>query len=73
MLRTQIVVPISSAYRQLTPALLQRMFSMRGVEAQQLLLAMVDSNGVVTRRWVLRQGAADGGGMHACCSAVAAL
>ncbi|PRW45540.1 hypothetical protein C2E21_5954 [Chlorella sorokiniana] len=48
-LRTQVVVPVSSAYGQLTPALLQRLFSVRGVQAQQLLLALVDSNGVVTR------------------------
>ena len=50
--RTQIVVPVSSSYAQLTPQLLQQLFSIRGVQAQQLLLALVDSNGVVTRRWV---------------------
>ena len=49
--RTQIVVPVSSSHPQLTPELLQRLFSVRGVQAQQLLLALVDSNGVVTRRW----------------------
>ncbi|KAL4439470.1 hypothetical protein ABPG77_008799 [Micractinium sp. CCAP 211/92] len=48
-LRTQIVVPVSSAYHELTPELLQLLFSVRGVQAQQLLLALVDSNGVVTR------------------------
>ena len=51
--RTQIVVPVSSSHPHLTPQLLQRLFSVRGVQAQQLLLALVDSNGVVTRRWVL--------------------
>lgn len=50
VLRTQIVVPVSSACRTLSPRLLQRFFDVRGVQAQQLLLAMVDSNGVVTRR-----------------------
>ena len=95
--RTQIVVPVSSGYTQLTPALLHRLFVIRGVQvrvrrvcarvcgwsamlpawpppptaplalrsaspplhpphpsaprtqAQQLLLALVDANGVVTR------------------------
>lgn len=50
VLRTQIVVPVSSACHALTPCLLQRFFDVRGVQAQQLLLALVDSNGVVTRR-----------------------
>lgn len=44
-------MPLSSAFHELTPELLQRLFSVRGVQAQQLLLALVDSNGVVTRRW----------------------
>lgn len=48
-MRTQIIVPISSACLELTPRLLHRMFSVRGVSAQQLLLALVDANGVVTR------------------------
>ena len=49
--RTQILVPVSSACDHLTPELLQRLFniSLRGVAAQQLLLALVDSHGVVTR------------------------
>ena len=47
--RTQIVVPLSSACDHLTPELLQRLFSIKGVQAQQLILALVDSNGVVSR------------------------
>lgn len=47
--RTQIVVPVSSACDHLTPELLQRLFSIRGVKAQQLILALVDSHGVVSR------------------------
>lgn len=47
--RTQILVPVSSGYPAITPELLQRLFSIRGVKAQQLLLALVDSHGVVTR------------------------
>ncbi len=48
-MRTQIVVPVSSACDHLTPQLLQRLFSVKGVQAQQLVLALVDSNGVVSR------------------------
>lgn len=47
--RTQILVPISSDCSSLTPRLLARLFSIRGVSAQQLLLALVDGNGVVSR------------------------
>lgn len=47
--RTQIIVPVSSSSKHLTPALLQSFFSIRGVTAQQLLLALVDGNGVVSR------------------------
>ena len=47
--RTQILVPVSSACTCLTPALLRSFFSIRGVSAQQLLLALVDPNGVVSR------------------------
>ncbi|GAB4821387.1 hypothetical protein N2152v2_008433 [Parachlorella kessleri] len=47
--RTQIVVPLSSACDHLTPELLQRLFSIKGVQAQQLILALVDSSGVVSR------------------------
>ena len=47
--RTQILVPVSSGYAGITPELLQRLFCIRGVAAQQLLLALVDSHGVVTR------------------------
>lgn len=76
-LRTQVVVPVSSAYGQLTPELLQRLFSVRGVQAQQLLLALVDSNGVVTRRWAVGPNAALGWcdcwgcSRHALCTAEA--
>jgi hypothetical protein len=49
-LRTQLVVPLSSACGELTPLLLHRLFAIRGVQAQQLLLALVDSHGVVTRQ-----------------------
>lgn len=52
-IRTQILVPVSSGYGGITPELLQRLFCIRGVKAQQLLLALVDSNGVVTRRWAV--------------------
>ncbi|KFM27218.1 hypothetical protein F751_4488 [Auxenochlorella protothecoides] len=45
----QIIVPVGSACTSLTPALLQRFFSIRGVAAQQLLLALVDGNGMVSR------------------------
>jgi len=45
----QIIVPVTSASSELTPRLLQRMFSVREVQAEQLLFALVDSNGVVTR------------------------
>ena len=62
-LRTQILVPVSSACRQLTPRLLQRLFAVRGVQAQQLLLALVDSNGVVTRRCALAAGWQQGRGI----------
>ena len=48
-IRTQLVVPISSGYAQLTPELLQRFFLVRGVQVQQMILGLVDSNGVVTR------------------------
>uniref|UniRef100_A0A1D2ACN0 Uncharacterized protein n=1 Tax=Auxenochlorella protothecoides TaxID=3075 RepID=A0A1D2ACN0_AUXPR len=47
--RSQIIVPVGSACTSLTPALLQRFFSIRGVAAQQLLLALVDGNGMVSR------------------------
>lgn len=47
--RTQIVIPVSSSTKQLTPRLLQRFFGIRGVAAQQLILALVDSNGVPTQ------------------------
>ena len=65
-LRTQVVVPVSSAYGQLTPELLQRLFSVRGVQAQQLLLALVDSNGVVTRRWAAGDAASGRCGCWGC-------
>lgn len=48
-IRTQLVVPISSAYTDLTPELLQRLFLVRGVQVQQMILGLVDSNGVVTK------------------------
>lgn len=48
-LRTQVVVPVSSGHGGLTPRLLQRLFDIRGVAVQQLLLALVDGHGVVTR------------------------
>lgn len=48
-IRTQLLVPVSSASAKLTPALLQRFFRVRGVQVQQLILGLVDSNGVVTR------------------------
>lgn len=47
--RTQIVVPVSSASGRLTPRALSRMFCVRGVDAQQMLLALVDGHGVVSR------------------------
>jgi hypothetical protein len=49
VIRTQILVPISSACARITPRLLQRLFSIRGIQAQALLLGLVDSHGVVTR------------------------
>lgn len=48
-IRTQILVPVNSGYSSITPELLQRLFCVRGVKAQQLLLALVDAHGVVTR------------------------
>jgi hypothetical protein len=48
-IRTQLLVPVSSAYAELTPELLQRFFLVRGVQVQQMILGLVDSNGVVTR------------------------
>ena len=48
-IRTQLVVPVSSSYKELTPELLQRFFLVRGVQVQQMILGLVDSNGVVTR------------------------
>lgn len=48
-IRIQIIVPLSSASKQLTPLLLQRLFSIRGIHAQQLLLGLVDGNGMVSR------------------------
>jgi len=47
--RTQVVVPISSCCGQITPALFQRLFSLRGVQAQAMVLGLVDSHGVVSR------------------------
>lgn len=48
-IRTQLLVPVSSACAELTPELLQRFFLVRGVQVQQMILGLVDSNGVVTR------------------------
>ncbi len=48
-IRTQLLVPVSSSYAKLTPELLQRFFLVRGVQVQQMILGLVDSNGVVTR------------------------
>lgn len=47
--RTQLIVPVSSSYSELTPLTLQRFFSVQGEEVQQVLLGLVDSNGVVSR------------------------
>lgn len=47
--QTQVIVPVSSACTSLTPRLLSRTFSISGETAQQLLLALVDSHGAVTR------------------------
>ena len=47
--RAQLVIPVSSAHAGLTPELLRRFFAVRGVQVQQLILGLVDSNGVVTR------------------------
>lgn len=47
--RAQILVPVASSCQALTPALLHRLFAIRGASAQQLLLALVDENGVVSR------------------------
>jgi hypothetical protein len=47
--RTQLIVPLSSSYPDLTPLTLQRFFRVQGEEVQQLLLGLVDSNGVVSR------------------------
>lgn len=47
--RIQIVVPLSSSSNELTPRLLRRVFAIKGVQAQQLLLAFVDANGNVSR------------------------
>jgi hypothetical protein len=49
VIRTQLLVPVSSASTVLTPELLQRFFLVRGVQVQQMILGLVDSNGVVTR------------------------
>lgn len=48
-IRTQLIVPVTSASCEVTPLLLQRVFAVRGVSVQQILLGLVDSNGVVTR------------------------
>lgn len=47
--RTQIIIPVSSSCSQLSPQLMHRLFRIRGVQAQQLVLALVDGNGVVSR------------------------
>lgn len=47
--RTQLIIPVSSASNKITPALLQTFFSVRGVQVQQMILGLVDSNGIVSR------------------------
>lgn len=48
-LRTSIMVPISSSSAEITPLLMQRLFNVKGVQAQALLLGLIDAHGVVTR------------------------
>ena len=45
----QILIPVSSGLMDLTPRILHRMCSLGHRLAQQVILCMVDSNGVVTR------------------------
>lgn len=45
----QILIPVSSGLMDLTPRILHRMCSLGHKLAQQVILCMVDSNGVVTR------------------------
>jgi len=47
--RTQLIIPVSSSYPDLTPLTLQHFFRVQGEEVQQVLLGLVDSNGVVSR------------------------
>jgi len=48
-IRTSVLVPISSSNAEITPLLLQQLFSVKGVQAQALLLGLIDAHGVVTR------------------------
>lgn len=45
----QILIPMSSSCHALTPRVMARFFAIKGEAVQQLLLALVDTFGIVTR------------------------